>query len=189
MTAGGALPAGSSRCLRLDPLSLPVRFRAADAAADDCVRIVDLHRDVVVLRRSVRGVRIKVSVPITAFLGVVMRLVPPDGADPAAIAVMLEHRDPALSVPLFSALDASDVLAEWHMWARIFHLPLLVADEHGQLCEPFRRLGAIRVSDPCERARRSQLRRRRPSILMRRKAGRPGAHVAVHREREIIARN
>jgi hypothetical protein len=190
MNAGGAAPAGSGRCLRLDPFSLPVRFRAADAAADECVRLVELHREGVILRRSVRGVRIKVSLPIAAFCGIVMRLMPPHGADPGVIVVMLEHRDPALSVPLFAALNADDVLAEWHMWARIFGLPLLVADDDGQLREPFRCVGAIRISDPCERMRRhSQLRKRRPSILMRRKSGRRGQTSAVYREREIIARS
>jgi Family of unknown function (DUF6101) len=190
MSAGGAMPAGSGRGLRLDPLALPVRFRAADAAADERVRLVELSRDGVVLHRSVRGVRIKVSLPVTAFLGVAMRLVPPDGADAGAIAVMLEHRDPALSVPLFAAADTTDVLAEWHLWARIFGLPLLVADSDGQLREPFRRLGAVRVADPCQRLRRrGSLQKRRPSILMRRKPGRPGTVAAVHREREIIARN
>ena len=190
MNAGGATPAGSGRHLRLDPLSLPARFRTADAAADECVRLVELHRESVILRRSVRGARFKISLPIKVFRGIVMRLVPPDGADPGVIAVTLEHRDPALSVPLFAALDANDVLAEWHMWARIFGLPLLVADNDGQLREPFRRLGAIRISDPYERVgRRSQLRRRRPSILIRRKTGRLGALAAVYREREIIARS
>src|SRR5712671_1521609 len=149
MGAGGAMPAGSSRFLRLDPLSLPVRFPAADAAADERVRLVELSRESVVLRRAVRGVPIKVSLPITAFLGIAMRLIPPHGADAGAIAVMLEHRDPALSVPLFAAADGNDVLAEWHMWARIFGLPVLVADDDGELREPFRRLGAVRVADPC----------------------------------------
>lgn len=190
MNAGGATPAGSGRQLRLDPFSLPVRFRAADATADECVRLVELRRESVILRRSVRGARIKISLAIKMFRGVVMRLVPPDGADPGVIAVTLEHRDPALSVPLFAALDANDVLAEWRMWARIFGLPLFVADDDGQLREPFRRLGAIRISDPCERIRRrNQLRRRRPSMLMRRETGRLGVLAAVHREREIIARS
>lgn len=187
MSAGGAVPAGSGHCLRLDPLSLPVRFRIADATADERVRIVELHREIVILRRAVHGACIKISLPIGAFLGIVMRLLPPDGADPGAIAVMLEHDDPALSVPLFAAHDADEVLAEWHMWAGVFGLPPLIADNNGQLREPFRRLGAVRISDPCERSRRSQPRRRRPSILMRRTAGRPS--MAVHREREIIARS
>jgi hypothetical protein len=189
MSTGGGIPAGSSRCLRLDPLSLPVRFRAVDAAADERTRLVDLSRENVVLRRSVRGVRIKVSLPVTAFRGIAMRLMPPDGTDAGAIAVMLEHRDPALSVPLFAAADTNDVLAEWHMWARLFGLPLLVVDGDGELREPFPRLGAVRVADPCKRVRRGALRLRRPSILMRRKPGRPGTAPTVHREREIIARN
>jgi Family of unknown function (DUF6101) len=189
MSAGGAVPAGSSRCLRLDPLSLPVRFHAADATADERVRIVELHREIVILRRSVHGTRIQISLPIAAFLGIAMRLLPPDGADPGAIAVMLEHRDPAMSVPLFAAHEATEVLAEWHTWAGVFGLPLLIADDDGELREPFRRLGAIRISDPCERSRRSLLRRRRPSILMRRKTGRPSAVAAVYSEREIIARS
>jgi len=176
--------------MRLDPLSLPLRFRTADAAADERVRLVDLSRESVVLRRSVRGVPITVSLPIAAFLGVVMRLIPPNGADAGAIAVMLAHRDPALSVPLFAAPDGNDVLAEWHMWARIFGLPLLIADDDGALREPFPRLGAVQVAEPCRRARRrGAVRMRRPSILMRRKPGRPGTTAAVHRECEIIARN
>ena len=189
MSAGGAMPAGSSRCLRLDPLSLPVRYRTADAAADERTRLVELSRDNVVLHRSVRGARCTVSLPMTAFLGVAMRLMPPDGIDAGAIAVMLEHQDPALSVPLFAAADAGDVLAEWHMWGRMFSLPLLVADADGRLYDPFPHLGAVRISDPCERSRRGAVRQRRPSILMRRKPGRPGKTVAVHHEREIIARD
>jgi len=188
MSTGGAMPAGSSRCLRLDPLALPVRFRAADAAADERVRLVELHRDGVILRRSVRGVPMAVSLPVSAFLGVAMRLMPPEADAAGTVAVILEHRDPALSVPLFTATDATDIVAEWRLWARIFGMPLLVEGSDGRLHEPFARLGAVRVGQPCGRPRRrSTLRRRRPGILMRRKAGRPGARV-VHREREIIAR-
>ena len=190
MSAGGAAPAGSSLCVRLDPLSLPVCFRATDAAVDERVRFVELHRESVVLRRSVRGMRIKVWLPIAAFQGITLRLIPPDDVNFGAIAVMLEHRDPTLSVPLFTASDANDALAEWRMWARIFGLPLLVVDDDGRLHEPFRRLGAVRIADPRERAhRRNRQRRRRPSILMRREAGRLCSSPIVYREREIIAQS
>jgi hypothetical protein len=37
----GGMPAGSSRALRLDPFSLPARFAAIDAAADERVRHVE----------------------------------------------------------------------------------------------------------------------------------------------------
>jgi Family of unknown function (DUF6101) len=82
------------------------------------------------------------------------------------------------------------VVAEWQRWARVLGRPLLIADGEG-FREPFERLGAVRVGAPSPRRRsRSTLRRRRPSILTRRKSGRPAASPQVHRgEREIIARD
>ena len=64
-------PAGSGRTARLDPLALPVRFTASDAVADERVRHVELHRERVILRRAVQGMRIALNVPVQAFLGVV----------------------------------------------------------------------------------------------------------------------
>jgi len=190
MSAGGAKPAGSGRELRLDPLALPARFRAVDANADGQVRLVEVHHEGVVVRRSVRGIPIAVSLPVSAFLGVAIRLFPPDQTGGARVAVILEHRDPALSVPLFSAADSNDVLAEWQLWARTFAMPMLVADADGTLREPFARLGGVRVEAPSLRKRgRGAIARRRPRILMRRKPGRPPAEATVYREREIIARN
>jgi Family of unknown function (DUF6101) len=190
MSAGGAKPAGSSRELRLDPLALPVRFCAADASADDEVRLVEVHNEGVVVRRSVRGVPIAVSLPVSAFLGVAIRLFPPDVSGGARVAVILQHRDPALSIPLYTATNSDDVLAEWQLWARTFAVPMLVADEDGTLREPFARLGGVRVERPSARKRRrGAIARRRPRIFMRRKPGRIGADAPVHREHEIIARD
>lgn len=188
MGAGGQDAAGSGRALRLDPLALPVRFRAADPYADGRTRLVEIDRQGVVLRRSVAGVRMAVALPAAAFLGVALRLIASAEGAAGAVAVMLEHRDPALSVPLFAAPDATDVLAEWRLWGRILGLPLLIAGEDGGLREAYAQLGAVRIASPCARRRRHGLRRRRPRILMRRKPGRP-RELVVHREREIIARN
>ncbi len=189
MSAGGAEPAGSGRLARLDPHALPVRFCAADAAADERIRLVELYRDQVVLRRTVKGIRMTVAVPVAAYLGIAIRLLPPDGAEPGCVAIILEHRDPAISVPLFAATDSTDVLAEWRTWGRTLAKPLLVVNDEGNLYEPFARLGGVQVDDPCERARRrATVGKRRPGILMRRRPGRP-RDVVVHREREIIAPN
>src|SRR5712692_7682635 len=128
---GGSMPAGSSRAVRLDPLALPVRFAASDAGADERVRWVELDRERVVLRRAVRGIRMAVNLPVTAFLGVALKLVPSAGDAPDHVAVSLEHRDRALSVPLFAAPDSNDVVAEWQLWARVLRLPLLVANLDG----------------------------------------------------------
>jgi len=54
MSAGTAMPAGSSRALRLDPAALPVSFAASDARADERLRHIELGRERVVVRRAVR---------------------------------------------------------------------------------------------------------------------------------------
>ena len=150
----GRTAAGSSRAARLDPFSLPVRFETADEAADQRLRIVDLHRERVVLRRSVRGIRMALNMPVTAFRGVAIRLLGETGTAPGAIAVVLEHRDEALSLPLFSSTESDDIVAEWQSWGRVLGLPLLVADSDGSLREPFARLGAVKLQAPTWRRRR-----------------------------------
>ena len=177
---------------RLDPFSLPVRFTAADEAADERLRVVDLHRECVVLRRSVRGMRMALNLPLTAYRGVAIRLLRSEaGAIPSSIAVVLEHGDPALSLPLFSAAESDEIVAEWQSWGRVLGLPLLVAEADGSLREPFARIGALRIEAPrWRRRRRSAIARRRPPRLMRRRPGKLSAQPVVHRgEREIIARN
>jgi hypothetical protein len=199
----GSLAAGVSRAgvphrvnamgapLRLDPFALPVRFEAADEAADERLRVVDLHRERVVLRRSVRGMRMALNMPVAAFRGVAIRLLGNAGEPPRAVAIVLEHADPALSLPLLSAPDSDDILADWQAWGRVLGLPLLVGQSDGSLREPFARLGALRVEAPTQRRRRrNAIARRRPRRLLRRRAGKLAAAPIVHRgEREIIARN
>jgi hypothetical protein len=188
---GAELAPGSSRALRLDPPALPARYQARDGGADGQVRNIELDRERVVLRRAVRGIPMKVGVPIREFRGVTLRTLPPEGGEPAAVAVMLEHRDSALSVPLFVADEGDEAMAEWKSWSRVLGVPLLVDDGDGALREPFQRLGQLGVGPVSPRKkRRAAIRWRRPSILMRRKPGRAVAEPVVRRgEREIIARD
>ena len=187
----GRVAAGSSRSARLDPFSLPVRFEAADETADERRRVVDLHRERVVVRRSVGGMRMALNLPVAAFRGVAIRLSGKPDEPPSAIAVVLEHGDPSLSLPLFSSDTSDEIVAEWQSWGRVLGLPLLVAEGDGTLREPFARLGALRIEAPTWRRRRkSAIARRRPSILLRRRPGRAQPSPTLHRgEREIIARN
>jgi hypothetical protein len=188
---GRVTPAGSSRDERLDPFALPVQFAVSDKSADERVRYVELTRERVVLRRAVRGMKMAVNLPVAVYLGVALRMEAPTGEMPGAVSIVLEHRDTALSLPLYRADDGTDIVAEWQSWARVLSLPLLVAEADGRLREPFDRIGAVRVATPHRRRRRrTAIRTRRPSILLRRKVGGPIEHAAVHRdEREIIARN
>src|ERR1700748_2874242 len=101
-------PAGSGRALRLDPHALPVRYAARDSGADGQVRDIELDRERVVLKRAVAGIAMKVGVPVQEFSGAPMRMLPPEGNEPAAMAVMLEHRDTGLTVPLFVAAEGDE---------------------------------------------------------------------------------
>jgi hypothetical protein len=177
---------GSGRATRLDPNALPVRFFARDAGADGALREVELTRDRVVLRRSVAGMRMALNMPVAAFSGVALRLMPGE----ATVAVVLAHDDPGLVLPLHITDEADTAFAEWHGWAEALGLPLLVEDRVG-----FRKalpaLGRLQTGRPRPRRRRhSPLKGRRPAMLMRRRVGPALAAMPVHRgEREIIARD
>jgi hypothetical protein len=165
----GIIPAGSSRALRLDPLSLPVSFSAHDIRADGGTRQVELHRERVVLRRAVHGMRMAINVRVKEFLGIALR-----EADDAKMLV-LAHRDPSLTVPLCVSSDAQEIETAWRMWSEIFALPQLQDN----------------TSEPApRRRRRNAIRARRPKFLVRRRAGALLNDANIYcGEREIIARN
>jgi len=186
----GGSPAGSSRAMRLDPHALPVQFWAKDAVADGRLRHVELHRERVVVRRSLSGMRMAINMPLAAFAGVGLAVITDEAG--AAVAVMLAHKDDdTLNLPLYLAPETDDALAEWRSWGEVLGLPLLVSDDGSDWREVFTQLGALRLGRlRPRRRRRSALRKRRPAILMRRTAGKLTERTPVYRgEREIIARN
>jgi hypothetical protein len=189
MRSGGC--AGSGRALRLDPFGLPVRFYASDAVADGQVRDVELHRERVVLRRSLHGMRMALNMPVAAFDGVSLRLVPGEGGAEDALAVVLKHHDPALTLPLFVTSQPDEALAEWRAWSQVLGVPLLLAEQNADARASNAQLGELHIERPRpRRRRRSALKKRRPSILLRRGHGKITKATPVHRgEREIIARN
>lgn len=169
--AGGP-PAGSSRALRLDPFSLPVRFDTRDARADGGMRQVEINRDRVVLRRAVRGMRMAINVRVNDFLGIAVR------ESDEGQTIVLAHRDPSLSIPLLTSTDDDEIEQTSDAWGEIFALPR-ISEDTGQASEPAAR-----------RRRHNVIKTRRPKILMRRRNGAALSEMAVHRaEREIIARS
>ena len=186
MRCGGC--AGSGRALRLDPFGLPVRFSATDTTADGLLRDVELHRERVVLRRSVRGMRMALNMPIAAFDGISLSLLPREGAAADILAVMLKHSDPALTLPLFLTSQPLEALAEWRAWSEVLGMPRVLAEKRSGSVS-IAHLGQLHMPRP-RRRRRSALKARRPSILLRRGFGKITEATIVHRdEREIIARN
>lgn len=155
------------------------------------MRLVELHRERVMLRRVSRGIKLALKLPVAAYLGVAIRMEPPAGTAAGVVALVLEHPDPTLSLTLYRAVDGTDIVAEWRAWGRTLGVPLLVAEADGRLREPFDRIGGVRVGPPISRRRRrSALRRRRPALPLQRRTGTLSATPLVHRGgREIIARN
>jgi Family of unknown function (DUF6101) len=166
----GINPAGSSRALRLDPHSLPISFNAHDTRADGGVRRIELHRERVVVRRALHGMRMAVNVLMRDFLGVALR-----GIDDAQMLVLV-HRDPSLMIPLCVSSDREEIASAWQMWSDIFALPQLTEDN---------------VPEPAMRRRRhNAIRARRPKFLVRRRRGDLLNPANIHQaEREIIARD
>ena len=168
-SASGINPAGSSRALRLDPLSLPISFAAHDIRADGGVRQIELHRERVILRRAVHGMRMAINVRVSDFLGVAVR------ETGHGQMLVLVHRDPSLAIPLCVSADGNEIASAWQMWSDVFSLPQL--QDTSREAAPRRR-------------RRNAIRARRPKFLVRRRAG--GLLNAANNyrgEREIIARN
>jgi hypothetical protein len=133
------------------------------------VRQIELHRERVVLRRAIRGMRMAVNVRVSDFLGVGLRRIG------EAQMLVLVHRDPSLSIPLHVSEDEDEIATHWQTWSELFSLPQLQDDSR----EPAAR-----------RRRRNAIRARRPKFLMRRRIGALLNGASIFRgEREIIARN
>src|SRR5262249_17450197 len=146
----GVNPAGSSRVSRLDPFSLPISFSSHDVRADGCVRQIELHRERVILRRAVHGIRMALNIRIPDYLGVPLRGVNDNRS------LVLVHRDPSLTIPLCAFGDEEEIAMAWQIWSEILALPLLPED----------------AREPAPRRRRhNAIRSRRPKFLVRRRAG------------------
>jgi len=144
-------------------------FAAHDVRADGGIRQIELHRERVVVRRAVRGMRMNLNVRVSDFLGVALRDIK------ASQMLVLQHRDPSLSVTLCVSTDAEEITEAWTMWSELFSLPQL----QDEVREPASR-----------RRRRNAIRARRPKFLMRRRIGALLNPANIFRgEREIIARN
>ena len=183
------MPAGSSRALRLDPFALPVRFAASDAAADERVRQVELHRERVVVRRSLRGMRMAVNVPVSAFAGIALqadarrgrasrRHPRTQGSDRCRCRFMSPSK-PTMRPPNGAPGAMCSVC---RCWSRKMTAACASRMRESAAC-------ASNASAP-RRRRRSASASARPSMPLRRKLRPLTDATPVHRgEREIIASN
>ncbi|WP_371348458.1 DUF6101 family protein [Ancylobacter sp. IITR112] len=171
------------------PEEWPLRFDAADDGADDGVRQIEIGPEGVRLSRRLAGVTVTAACPLSAYRGLAVALLDPEGDDDG-IALLFVHADPALSVTLYSAPHIDDVVAEWRGWSAALGRPMLVTLADGSHRPAHAMIGRLIIGAvQGRRARRGALKHRRPSVYRRRGAGRPG-ELTVHRgEREISARD
>lgn len=170
------------------PAARPLRAQHADRRADGNVRSVSLSRETVRIDRSLKGIAMRLTVPVQAYRGVALTLRPDQDGTPC-YRLHLLHRDRDLSVDLDAAHDEADIVADWRLWSRFFGLPALVERELGRLEDADTVLGALLLgrSETGRRGPRRSTRRSR--FAARRKAGVVAATATVHAdEREIIAR-
>lgn len=186
-SAAGIAREGSSLLFRLDPLRLPVTVTAADPAADEGRREIGISREGVEFRRSVRGVRMRVQLPFSEFIGIAIRVLAPGAGEPV-IFVSLEHSDDALSVLLQAAEDSDECAEAARKWSSVTGRPILIADREGRLRNPA--IAGMRTSAGPRRKNRSALRNRRTMVRLRgERASRSIERNFYCGEREIIARS
>ena len=178
--------------VRLDPFSLPHRFRYDTGTDPRSGRpmgeaAVFLEKSMAsICRRLPSGIPMAMRLPMAAFEGVAVRMVADtiavdgesDGDGRAVVELM--HRDPQLSLPLAVANDLAEVVADWRAWARVLGLPMLIVEVDGSWRALDERIGQVTVGGPKPRRARSVMNGRRPRFLTRRKMGvRPREPVVV----------
>ncbi len=153
-----------------------------DWRADGGSRSVSVTRRGVLIARRLGGIDMRISVPIPAYLGVLLAI--SEGEDGAPrYRLSLAHPDRDLDVILAEMQDSAAAAADWKFWSAWLGLPRLTA-ENGDFADVD---GARRPVAALTRRGASAVRRRRPRFLAGRKAGDPVRMDDVFAgEREII---
>lgn len=186
--AAGLASESHSPFMRLDPMALPARFKAAvNGATAEAPASVLLDGDSVTLTGSADGASFHRMVPLSDYRGVAVRIVPAEGGD-LSITVELLHADPALTIPLIVAATPGEIVADWQCWAKVLRRPLLLVGEDGSIVEPTPRMGGVGIRALKPRRLHSFFAARRPRFLTRRKTGRAHLTTDTVLGREIIAR-
>jgi len=177
-----AVTVGSGREYRLDPFVLPARGSAASAT-------FVISHDGAVVNRPASGdlPAMNVTLPLSAYRGVAVRMEAiGDNGDVRAFIELL-HADPALTLALAESNAPEALAADWQAWGRTLKLPLLVVGQDGSVAEPLAGRG-VADARPKPRRHHSYFAQRRPRFLTRRKTG-VSSNVERISGREIIARN
>lgn len=150
-----------------------VTRHAVDPRADGARRVVRVSATCVTIERILRGVRMRVGVPVTAYRGLVLAVRQPAGH----ATLTLRHDDPDLDVTLGSG-EAVHLAHQARAWSHLLCQPVVIEEA----CVIMRGAIARRI----KRAKSA----RRSAFARRRKPGNPARlNTSFSSEREIIARS
>lgn len=155
-----------------------------DPRADGGERDVTLTPGEVTIGRRLRGVRMKIRVPIQAYRGIVLEL-QTVASGRLCYTVTLRHADGDLDVALHETFEEPEAVAMWRAWAKHLSVPLFLARPDGQL----QRFAPQSHCEPCgRRAQGVATKRSRGRFQRRRRVGGQIADAPSHKgEREIIS--
>jgi Family of unknown function (DUF6101) len=131
MTASAkAIPIWAGANMRLDPARLPQDVSYAAISSDDVSFTISQRGAVMHRRQAETGAPLSLALPARTFRGVAARAMEDDNG---AVTVTLEllHTNEAFSVPLLVAHDLESVSGDWHRWAELFGLPMMLIEEDG----------------------------------------------------------
>lgn len=147
--------------------------RAVDPRADGATRIVHVNAAGVTIERVLRGVRMRIGVPVAAYQGLFLAVRHLTGT----ATLTLRHDDTDLDVVLGGG-EAIALARKARAWGRLLNQPVAI-EEACVMMRP----SLSRRSKRAEPTRRSSFSRRRKTGLARRMA------ASFAHEHEIIARD
>lgn len=145
---------------------------ARDPRSDGATRTVHLNRSSATIDRTVAGVRMRVGVPVSSYLRLVISVQSPLGR----ATLTLRHTDAELDVVIGTG-EALDVARSARAWSSVLHKPVEVEE------------AGVRLGTAFARQRKRAKPSRRPQFARRRKPGMlDRLQTRFAGEREIIAR-
>jgi len=154
----------------LDPFS--ITRHAVDPRADGASRVVHLSGTRVIIERVLQGVRMRVAVPVAAYVDLAIAVHAPGGS----ATLTLRHEDAELNVVIGSG-EAVEMAKSARAWSTLTGKPITVEKAW------------VSIQNAFPRRRKRACASRRCSFARRRKIGRLARmETSYAGEREIIAR-
>jgi hypothetical protein len=125
-----AKPLWAGQDMRLDPSRLPHDVSYATIASDDVSFSISARGAVMHRRQAETGSPLSLALPARTFRGVAARAME-DDEGVVTVTLELLHTNEAFCVPLLVAHDLDRVAGDWHRWAELFGLPMMLIEDDG----------------------------------------------------------